>query len=377
MKLFDLPEQTECRIEADDDIDFSDPDEGKLLASLKHKASGDTLTDLSPDFWKSVRIWVTYFIEHKDEAENASFFLFTTGQVSVGSFLESFLPNKSGSLKREKMAARAMEVLDTTKSQTILKSKALLGKLSEEERGDFFARILIFDCQERIDEIPQKVMDKMRTVRSKFRKPVFERLEGWWTDQCINLLTGKRTAPLSGREMSENLARFADQYRDDDLPIDFLFAKPEEDVDPETDDRLFVRQLREIGLGSDRIGRSILDYYRAFEQRSSWARTDVILQGEMEEYDDRLVDEWARVRESACDELEEGCSEEVLQATGKKILNELSSTLNENLRIRPRVTATFVTVGSYHILANESTPRVHWHPLFMDRLAKILEGGAS
>ena len=37
---------------------------------------------------------------------------------------------------------------------------------------------------------------------------------------------------------------------------------------------LFVVKLREIGF-SNRIRNAILDYYRAFEQRSSWARENL------------------------------------------------------------------------------------------------------
>ena len=59
-----LPEDNVCFIEKDDDIDFTDPEKGRILASLKHKAPGDSLTDLSPDFWKSVRIWLNYYINN-------------------------------------------------------------------------------------------------------------------------------------------------------------------------------------------------------------------------------------------------------------------------------------------------------------------------
>src|SRR5664279_3203127 len=93
LQILRLPEETTCFIEKDDDIDFTDADEGRILASLKHKALGDTLTDLSPDFWKSVRIWVDYYIRNDISTEPVSFFLFTTGRVAVGSFLEAFLPN--------------------------------------------------------------------------------------------------------------------------------------------------------------------------------------------------------------------------------------------------------------------------------------------
>src|SRR4030067_414960 len=72
-QILRLTENTVCFIEKDDDIDFTDPDEGRILASLKHKAPGDTLTDLSPDFWKSVRIWLTYYIKNNNSTESVSF----------------------------------------------------------------------------------------------------------------------------------------------------------------------------------------------------------------------------------------------------------------------------------------------------------------
>ena len=56
LRLLQLPESTSVLIEKDDDLDFLDKDGVKTLASLKHKKVGDRLTDLSTDFWKSVRI---------------------------------------------------------------------------------------------------------------------------------------------------------------------------------------------------------------------------------------------------------------------------------------------------------------------------------
>ncbi len=61
LRLLELPENTAVFIEKDDDLDFVDKDGSKSLASLKHKAVGDRLTDLSTDFWKSVRIWLVRY----------------------------------------------------------------------------------------------------------------------------------------------------------------------------------------------------------------------------------------------------------------------------------------------------------------------------
>ena len=370
-----LPERTVCFIEKDDDIDFSDPEEGRILASLKHKAPGDALTDLSPDFWKSVRIWLDYYLKKDISTDSVSFFLFTTGHVVVGSFLQMFLPNGE---KIDTLPDLVRQVLARSDSKLIKKTKDLLATLPEDKWKDFFRRISIFDSQERIQDIPKLIMnERFRAIREHFRVPVYERLEGWWNNACIDFLTSKRLEPLRGGDVSEKLATIAEEFRDDNLPIDFEDAEPEDGVHPEADDRYFVRQLRSIGLKSDRIRRAILDYYRAFQQRNSWLREIADLSGELETYDDRLVEEWARLREIIFEELKEDAPEELLQQTGKELLNRLSSSDRSSLRIRPQVSAMFVTMGSYHILADENTPRVHWHPRFEQRIEEILRGKKS
>ncbi|MEE4094017.1 hypothetical protein V2I59_10765 [Pseudomonas viridiflava] len=60
-QALDLPEDTAILIEKEDDLDFEDASGTKTLASLKHKAVGDRLNDLSIDFWKSVNIWLTRY----------------------------------------------------------------------------------------------------------------------------------------------------------------------------------------------------------------------------------------------------------------------------------------------------------------------------
>jgi hypothetical protein len=372
LQILRLPEETTCYIEKDDDVDFTDPDEGRILASLKHKAPGDTLTDLSPDFWKSVRIWLTDYLNETKNSPPATYFLVTTGKVQVGSLLSAFLPNAS--LLAE-LSQRISNVLRGSKSKTIKKTSDLLATLPKEQWPAFFRRITIFDNQERIQDIPNLIIgEKLRTVRPQFRVPVHERLEGWWINQCIELLTGRRKEPFRSSEVSEILSSITEQFREDNLPIDYEKAEPTEGVNPDSDDRFFVKQLRAIGLRPDRLTRAILDYYRAFEQRGKWQRENVTLTGEIEKYDDRLVDEWARIREIIFEELKADSSEEVLQATGRKLLNDITTRDHPNLRIRTDVTATYVVMGSYHMLANEDTPRVHWHPRFTERMAEILHG---
>lgn len=95
LQLLQLPENTTVFLEKDDDLDFVDSGGRKSLASLKHKADGDRLTDLSTDFWKSVRIWLDRYKADGRSASNLRFFLLTTGTVSTKSFLKGFLLSQS------------------------------------------------------------------------------------------------------------------------------------------------------------------------------------------------------------------------------------------------------------------------------------------
>ncbi|MDI6838431.1 MAG: hypothetical protein QMD99_22295, partial [Rhizobiaceae bacterium] len=110
--------------------------------------------------------------------------------------------------------------------------------------------------------------------------------------------------------VSDKLSAIAEEYRSDNLPITFRNAVPE-GIDAENDPRLFVEQLRSIGISTNRIQGAIIDYYRAFEQRSAWARESLLVNGEMEEYEDRLADEWSRYKDVVFESLNEDTGEEV------------------------------------------------------------------
>ena len=377
LKLLQLPENTSVLIEKDDDLDFIEQDGVKTLASLKHKAVGDRLSDLSADFWKSVRIWLARYNRDGRSEANLRFFLFTTGAVSELSFLQNFLlnppPNEDDTASLAKLADDA---LATTKSKLIAPIATEFNALSDDEKEDFLSRIVIFDKSPRIADVPTIIKDQhMRSIRREFRDALFERLEGWWNEVVVTLLTGKRAEAIYGYEISDKLSAFAEEYKSDNLPITFRGKAPAGEIDAENDPRLFVVQLREIGIASNRIRNAILDYYRAFEQRSAWARENLLVLDEMEEYEDRLVDEWSRYRDVVFEDLDEESADAVLLSAGRALYQwaDIESGHIDSLRIRERVTEPYVVRGGFHILANTRPfPRVYWHPRFLSRVGSLL-----
>ena len=377
LNLLQLSEDTAVFLEKDDDLDFVDVDGGKSLASLKHKAIGDRLTDLSTDFWKSVNIWLARYNRDGRSLSNLQFFLFTTGTVSADSFLTRFLPSQSpASGDSATLTELADAALVKSKSQLIGEIAKEFNDLSDAEKQDFLERILILDSSPRIGDIPATIKDKcMRSIRREHREFVFERLEGWWNDVVIKQLTGAKLDGIFGYEVSDKLSAFAEEYKADNLPITFRGKAPAGEIDTENDPRLFVTQLREIGLSSNRIRSAILDYYRAFEQRSAWARESLLVSGEVEEYEDRLADEWGRYRDVAFEELNDDSAEDALREAGRTLYTwaEFETGKIESLRIRARVTEPFVVRGSFHILADAAPePKIYWHPRFLYNLGKLL-----
>ena len=127
----------------------------------------------------------------------------------------------------------------------------------------------------------------------------------------------------------------------------------------ELDARPFVQQLRRIKIGSTRIEYAIRDYYRASEQRSRWAREDLLLDGELKSYEQTLVEAWEPRHAAALDELTLGCPPEIKVTLGQAVFKWVEHDASFPLRsVRER----FLTHGSYHILSNRFA--VGWHPDF-------------
>lgn len=376
LKLLQLPEDTAVFLEKDDDLDFIDVDGVKSLASLKHKAIGDRMTDLSTDFWKSVNIWLARYKRDNRAASNLRFFLFTTSQVSPNSFLARLLPDQPiTSSDGATLAKLANDALAGSESKLIVPITIAFNELSDNEKEDFLKRILILNNSPRIGDIPAIIRDKyMRSIRREHRESILQRLEGWWNDIVIKQLSGLMTEGIFGYEVSDKLSNFAEEYKGDNLPITFRGKEPDE-IDTEADPRLFVTQLREIGISSNRIRSAILDFYRAYEQRSAWARENLLVSGEVEEYENRLTDEWNRYKDVIFERLNDDSAENALREAGVTLYNwaEFETGKIESLRIRSRVTEPYVLRGSFHILANQPEPIVYWHPRFLNRLRELLE----
>lgn len=379
--LLDLPESTSVFIEKDDDLDFIDNERNiKTLASLKHKAEGERLTDLATDFWKSLRIWCDRYEKYGCENSNLQFYLMTTNSIGDKSVLKYFKPDFDKSTLEKSLNETLMEIANESKAKIVQEVLEKFKKYAEKGSttlDDFISRIVIVEDSPRIDVIADLIKEKhFRTIRRESKQYVFERLESWWNQEIIALLIGKREEPLTGYELSDKMTALADEYKLDNLPITWRFCEPES-IDPESDNRRFVQQLRLINISTSRIRSAIIDYYRAFEQRAEWLRQHLILSSEIELFEKKLLDELMRYKDVLIDDCDDiDCEKEMLKI-GKQLYRwvEAETGNYQNLRFRERVSEPFVVRGGYHILSHNKDSNIGWHPEFKERLDSILTAG--
>jgi hypothetical protein len=165
-----------------------------------------------------------------------------------------------------------------------------------------------------------------------------------------------------------------EQFKQDSFPIadDLLNFAPDEAALAAHEDSMFVRQLDLVKVSKRRIAAAVRDYYRAFVQRSRWMREELLMVGELENYERKLVEEWELVFEAMKDNIGSPAADAVKEAAARSVLEWAEKT---SIPIRPAVIEPFVTRGSMHMLADDL--RVGWHAEFRDRLAHLLSPEAA
>lgn len=369
--LLDSDEEKELILESLDDIVLGiDGTPVELLQTKHHVRQQARLTDTSPELWKTIRIWSSHLRDNRISFPEVRLLLITTATAPEGSIAALLRPGsrRNPNLARERLLSAA--ACSSSEDKPLRASFAAFQELSQDQQQALADAIHVIDRSPDISDTADLIRRQIRAAGSReHRSAIFERLEGWWFGKVVEQLNAADPLPISGIEVYDKLSSIAKDFLPEALPIDFLDAKPDS-VDAQGDSRLFVEQLRIIELSQKRIEKAIVDYYRAYQQRSRWARDQLLVGGEVKAYEEKLVDEWERFSSAVTEELSNGPGEEYLRRIGRKIFNWMEFTAN--IRIRPKVAEAYVMRGSYHMLANKPQPRVWWHPNFLQHLAEIV-----
>lgn len=357
-------------LETLDDVVFDNEGQApELLQTKHHRTRSANLTDASPDLWKSLRIWCEGLAAETIPA-GAYFYLITTSQAGDGSAAQRLrVVGRDVATARERLHATA----GTSTNKANTSSYAAFLALDEGQQRALLEAVFVIDSSPIIGELDDRLRAEVRWAAGKQHADAFvSRLEGWWFRRTIQQLR----APLGSnvvlsREVEAQMDDLREQFRRDALPIDedILAAT----VDAITyQDRMFVQQLRLCDIGAQRVLAAVREYFRAFEQRSRWLREDLLLVGELDRYERRLIEEWEIVFTRIKDDLGEATAEDAKLRAARDVYRWVEESV---FSIRPNVTEPFVTRGSFQMLSDRL--RVGWHPEFMNRLRDLLEPEAA
>jgi hypothetical protein len=350
--------QLQISIEKFDDVAFEAAGSPTELIQTKHHiGTQGSLTDSSTDLWKTLLIWSKLVAKDVDTPFRTKFVLLTTGSAPEGSAASLLRMRARNEAEADK---RLLDAIANSTNRGNREAYDAYKALADSLRLSLLRAILILDGSANIIDVRDEIIRELYHAAPRDQiEHLVERLEGWWFTVVINALAESVPTAIPVLAIDQRVDELREEFKRQALPIDVRTSLPSSDVIAELDKRPFVRQLRKINIGAPRIEYAIRDYYRASEQRSRWAREDLLLNGELEAYEQELVEAWQPRHAAMLDVITESCPPERKVTLGQELFKWVEQEANFPLRsIRDR----FLTHGSYHILSNRYA--LGWHPDF-------------
>jgi hypothetical protein len=354
-----------------DDVEIDSGDAREALQIKHHAGDAGSLTDSSVDLWRTIGVWLD-ILPKLTPGEQPSFALLTTGDAPDGS-AASLL--RSDLERDETTGLRLLEsAASTSSNQQTQGIRSRFLQLPPNERMRLVQGIKVRDSQPPITDFDVELERRLPHVfRPQHRDDFLTALEGWWYRQCRRLLTDG-VPGVTGRDLTNEIARLRDGYTADNLPPPLDPASLNGAELAAYSDRPFVKQLEWVDYSNDQIVTAIHDFYNAETERSRWLRNGLLAIGDLENYERRLIDTWRRAFLDMVRELENDTdSETAKQQAGRGLLQHLRT--QDRVRIRERFSNEMITHGTLHELADRARPdreQIGWHPEFEGRLRELL-----
>ena len=345
-------------IEKFDDVSFEKEGAPIELLQTKHHVmrSGD-LTDKSVDLWKTLLVWINAIKDDYSRLTRTRFVLITTAIAPDGSAASFLRSQKIAGRDLNEAEAKLKHAAASSNNKDLAQGFEAFLSLSEERKKALLDAIEVIDGKPLVGDIDHLIEDRIRMVAERRKIGLArEKLEGWWMSRICNALQCTPPDKISILDLENKLDDIRDNLRRDSLPYNMEYKDLPEGKHSMLDEMCFVRQLQSIGIGKNRLTTAKRDFYRTSEQRSYWARMNLILDDEVEKFDMTLIEEWEPRYAQMCEEVSGSHCEEALRDAGKLIYAWVENEARFPFRSVPK---RFFTVGSYHILADEL--RVGWH----------------
>ncbi|WP_418828334.1 ABC-three component system protein [Ruminococcus sp.] len=364
-------DNSDCQISIEkfDDVAFSKDDIPIQLIQLKHHIQHQgNLADASTDMWRTIKVWLDAISETPDILDGTNFLIITTATAPIDS--AAFLLKKDSNRNPDTAYQKLKTVCFSSVNQAHQRYYDAFREAGEDTVKQLIRQIYIIDCASNIIDVEKDILKHIRySCIPKHQKMIYERLEGWWFKKAIDALCCDTPVFVNQNQVRSFIVSVSQEYADDNLPIDILDIDDLQESNFSANEKIFHEQLKLICLGNHRMQLALRDYYRAFRQRASWVRNDLLYVNELGQYEQRLIDEWEHAFAAMEETLSEtnNATEEEKAKEGRQLFSDIEK---KDIRIRPKCQEAFIMRGSYHILANQL--KIGWHVDFFDRLKQLL-----
>ncbi|MGC2656524.1 MAG: ABC-three component system protein [Bryobacteraceae bacterium] len=358
LRAIPLTPDLKISVEKFDDVAFDcNGTPSELVQTKHHIGSTGNLSNASSDLWNTLLIWVKAVKADIEAPFHTKFVLLTTGHAPEASAASLLRASSRDEQEADKILCNTAA---TSSSKDNKGAYSEYTSLPRESRISLLKAITILDGSPCIVDVFEEIVQELYYSAPKEQVPhLVERLEGWWFSTVIKALSTKPVQTIAVLSIDQRVDDLREEFKREALPVDLKTETPSKEVIAAHDKRLFVRQLRRIKIGVARVEYAIRDFYRASEQRSRWLRQDLLIDGELERYEQELTEAWQPRFATMVDELRAPCSPDAKIAGGQELFKWAEQEASFPLRtVRER----FLTHGSYHILSNRNV--VGWHPEF-------------
>ena len=354
-------------LEKFDDIAFDRDGTAVQLIQAKHHTNPASLTDSSTDLWRTLNVWFDAISIDRTLLDHTDFVIITTAETPGGSAAE-FIQKKDYQAAFERLKTVAEE----SNNQTNLRFYGKFKNIDDSILLRLVKRIRVISSTSDIMDVHKDIQRQIRySCKPEHVLLATERIEGWWFQECVKALCSIDPTITTQRQLQAKVYEITRQYGDDNLPIEFWDLEEVEEAELDPKDRVFLEQLRLLQYQSATLRIALKDYYKASMQRSSWLRQGLVYANELDTYEHRLKDAWEHAFAQMQEDLEDYGSptEQEKIKVGKKLYSRV---MDQDIRIRQAVNASYVMQGTYHHLANSLT--IGWHIDFFEKLKYLLEG---
>jgi len=357
------PDEFFVSIEKLDDIAFESGSNPVELLQTKYHGSAGNLTDRSSDFWKTIRVWADAIANNTVNGAAINFTLVTTQGAPAVGVVASLIPGQERDIEAIKYALN--DIAKETGNATNAAAYFAYDSLPDWRKDQLIRAINILCRSKNILDLTDLMKKELRTtVDKKFEDAFLTRLEGEWFKRFIAAMSSTQDKEICLGEIVSIIDDLRSQFSIANLTADYADLEPE-DIDVENDERVFVEQLRLVGASSMAIRGAIVNYYRAYEQRSRWSRDGLVKPGELKTYLKRLEEEWQNHYSLMFPDFDLAATDQC-KKFGRDVYTKCQ---NEGaLAIRKDFNHQYVARGSYHSLADDM--KIGWHPNFQDLLRK-------